>query len=45
MMEKQCGNCKWFDDFEGLCFNYESENCADFVSKNDSCAFWEKKEE
>ena len=44
-MEELCCTCKWYAEFEGVCCNYESENCADFTSMDDYCGLWEGKEE
>ena len=45
MSDRVCKNCKWHsDDFTSACVNGESEHCADFVSENDGCEEWEKKD-
>lgn len=43
--EKNCGTCKWHEDFTGACFNGDSPNAADFTSNDQCCAVYEKKEE
>lgn len=39
-----CGNCRWYEDFQGVCFNGSSPNCADFTSPEDTCNEWEGKD-
>lgn len=39
--EMLCCTCKWYAEFEGVCCNGESENCADFTSSSDYCGLWE----
>jgi len=39
---KTCGNCNWYADYEGVCVNGESPNCADFVDAHCTCEKWEK---
>jgi hypothetical protein len=41
-MNKTCCTCKWRDDFGGVCFNVNSEFCADFTEEDDSCEEWEE---
>lgn len=43
--EKNCGNCRWHEDFTGACFNGDSPNAADFTSDSESCTEYEQKEE
>lgn len=43
--EKICGNCGTYEDFNGVCFNGESESCADFTSANDTCEHWTSRKE
>lgn len=38
-----CENCKWYELFQGVCFNGDSPACADFVDKDAVCAAWEGK--
>ena len=35
-----CEGCKWHEDFTWVCFNGESEYCADFI--NCGCRQYEK---
>lgn len=39
-----CGNCKWREDFNGVCFNGNSDECAGFTDKDFSCDCHEFKE-
>lgn len=41
---KRCSNCKWYEPFVGVCFNGDSEHCADFVDADDVCPEWEEEE-
>lgn len=43
--EQVCEFCKWHDDFSWVCFNGDSENCADFTDNENSCAEWESRED
>ena len=42
-IEKRCYTCKWYAEFEGVCTNYKSENCADFIDPDSYCEGWEQK--
>ena len=42
MEEKCCKNCRKHDDFTCVCFNVDSEYCADFRCMYDSCECWEE---
>lgn len=43
--KNSCSNCKWLScEFSSVCVNSDSEYCADFVSADDSCEFFESKE-
>ena len=44
-MIKCCATCAWYEDFQGVCFNGDSEYCADFIDPEDVCECWEEKEE
>ena len=35
---KNCESCRWWEPFQGVCFNGESEHCADFW--DDGCEQW-----
>lgn len=39
-MNKTCGTCRWYEDFQGVCFNGDSPNCADFTDPEDGCECW-----
>lgn len=43
--DKRCENCKWHEDFSGVCFNGESEHRADFTAYDFSCDQWEALDE
>lgn len=45
MKEKYCKNCRKHDDFTWVCFNGDSEHCADFTGSECCCEFWEGKED
>lgn len=45
MENERCDNCKWYEDFTGVCFNYYALHCADFVNDDYSCDRWEAKED
>lgn len=45
MNEKCCNNCRKHDDFTYVCFNGNSEHCADFTGSECCCEFWEGKED
>ena len=39
-MNKTCGACRWYEDFQGVCLNGDSPNCADFTEPEDGCEHW-----
>lgn len=43
--EKCCGTCGTYEDFQGVCFNGDSEHCADFTNANDTCEHWTHRKE
>lgn len=43
--QKRCGTCGYWEDFNGVCFNGESEHCADFTNGDDSCPCWKLRKE
>ena len=43
MLNKGCENCRWYEEFQGICCNGDSHNCADFTDKDDICEAWERK--
>lgn len=45
MNEKCCENCKKHDDFTWVCFNGDSEHCADFTEPECCCEYWEERED
>lgn len=44
MNPKCCSTCKWYEDFQGVCFNGDSERCADFTDPEDGCKEWEERD-
>lgn len=36
-----CRECKYYEEYEGVCCKYESEHVADFVDEDDSCDCFE----
>ena len=38
-----CSNCKWFASDVYVCVNGKSAHRADFVMGNDTCIYWENK--
>lgn len=42
-MTRCCTTCRWYEDFQGVCFNGDSPNCADFAEPEDVCKGWEGK--
>lgn len=36
-----CGSCRWYEDWEGVCCNGDSEYRADFRVPEDTCPEWE----
>ena len=42
-LNKTCATCAWYEDYQGVCFNGDSEYRADFTEPEDSCEFWEKR--
>ena len=43
-MKRCCKTCKWYEDFQGVCFNGDSPHCADFTEPNRRCREWERRE-
>lgn len=39
--EHTCATCDWYEDFQGVCFNGDSEHRADFTEPEDGCECWE----
>ena len=44
-MTNTCSSCRWYEDYQGVCFNGDSPHCADFTDQEDCCEEWEKKED
>lgn len=44
-MNKRCATCDWYEDYQGVCFNGDSEWRADFRDDNDKCEKWEERNE
>ena len=42
---KICATCGTYEDFQGVCFNGDSEHCADFTGADDSCEHWTNRKE
>ena len=42
-MDKRCATCRWYAEFEGVCYNGDSEWRADFADPEDVCEFWEER--
>ncbi len=36
-----CGTCRWYNKFEGICANIDSERRAGFVERDRVCGKWE----
>ena len=43
-MTKTCAACAWYEDYQGVCCNGDSPHCADFMSPDQRCREWERKE-
>ena len=44
-MPKTCSTCAWYEDYQGVCFNGDSLNRADFTEPEDVCECWEERNE
>ena len=44
-MTKTCSSCRWWEDLNGVCFNGDSEYCADFTEPEDGCECWVGRDE
>lgn len=44
-MKINCKTCGKHDNFTCVCFNGDSEHCADFTGSEFCCEFWEGKED
>lgn len=43
MTNNGCLTCDWYEDFVGVCFNGDSEWCADFPDVERGCGQWTKR--
>ena len=43
IMTKCCATCAWYEDYQGVCFNGDSPNCADFTDADQCCEGWEER--
>ena len=43
-IERNCSNCKYWDDFTGICWNGDSDERADFTDGEFVCKWYEAKE-
>lgn len=37
-----CSNCKWWEEFNGVCCNGDSDYRADFTASDFCCEEWEE---
>ena len=44
-LNKTCATCDWYEDYQGVCFNGDSPNCADFTDPEGVCEEWEEKDD
>ena len=44
-MNKHCATCDWYEDYQGVCFNGDSEYCPDSTGNEDCCECWEGRNE
>lgn len=44
-MNKTCKTCAYHESFNWVCFNGDSEWCADFTNDDFTCKEWEMKED
>lgn len=42
---EECSTCRWYEDYQGVCCNGDSEHRADFTEPEDGCECWEGREE
>ena len=42
-MPSTCATCAWYEEYQGVCFNGDSPNCADFTESENYCEEWEEK--
>lgn len=40
-MSETCSFCRWWEPFSEVCFNGDSEHCADFVEPEEGCGKFE----
>lgn len=41
-MTKTCATCDWYEDYQGVCCNGDSQHRADFMSADQGCEFWKE---
>lgn len=44
-MPNTCSTCRWYEDYQGVCFNGDSPNRADFINADKVCKEWEGRNE
>jgi hypothetical protein len=40
----ECSNCKWYEQWTGVCCNPDCDVCLEFTDENFSCGVWEEKQ-
>lgn len=43
MVTNTCSDCRWYEDYQGVCCNGDSPHCADFIDADKVCEEWEEK--
>ena len=38
--DKTCRTCDWYEPFNGVCCNGDSEHRADFTGADGTCSYW-----
>ena len=44
-MTKCCATCAWYEDYQGVCFNGDSPNCADLQTQTNVARVGRKENE
>lgn len=44
-MPNTCSTCRWYEDYQGVCYNGDSPHRADFTDPEDGCEHWEGRDE
>lgn len=44
-VKQYCSTCKWYEVYDGVCCNGDSENRAGFMDLDGSCEKWEELDE